>query len=103
KSVPCARGSIPVATATAEPPDEPAGDRAGFHGLRVAPNKSLTVLAPVANSGVFVFASTMAPAVLRRRTTSASSVGKLSLNSGDPYVVRTPAVSTISLIPIGRP
>ena len=75
KSVPCASGTMPVATATAEPPDEPAGLKAGFHGLRVGPNSSLLVLAPQANSGVLVFASTMAPAALRRRTTSASSAG----------------------------
>ena len=56
KSVPCASGTMPVATATAEPPDEPAGLSAGFQGLRVAPNTSLTVLAPVANSGVLVLA-----------------------------------------------
>src|SRR5262245_28542005 len=103
KSVPCASGSMPVATATAEPPEEPAGDSSGFHGLRVAPNNSLTVLAPVANSGVLVLASTIAPAALRRRTTSASSVGTLFLNSGEPYVVRMPAVGVMSLTPNGRP
>src|SRR6267142_4586559 len=75
KSVPCASGTIPVATATADPPDEPAGLSAGFQGLRVAPNSALTVLAPAANSGVLVLASTMAPAALSRRTASASSVG----------------------------
>ena len=75
KSVPCASGSMPVATATAEPPEEPAGLSAGFHGLRVAPNTGLTVLAPAANSGVLVLASTMAPFAFSRRTASASSVG----------------------------
>ena len=75
KSVPCAIGTMPVATATAEPPDEPAGLNAGFHGLRVAPNSALLVLAPQANSGVLVLARTMAPAALSRRTTSASSAG----------------------------
>src|SRR3981189_1614842 len=84
KSVPCANGAIPVATATAEPPEEPAGLNAGFHGLRVTPNTSLKVLAPAANSGVLVLPSTMAPAAFRRRTTSASSAGTLSLNSGEP-------------------
>src|SRR5690242_4406445 len=84
KSVPCASGSIPVATATADPPDEPAGDKEGFHGLRVAPNTSFMVLAPVANSGVLVLARTIAPAAFRRRTTSASSVGILSLKAGEP-------------------
>src|SRR5712664_4645278 len=84
KSVPCAKGTIPVATATADPPDEPEGLSAGFQGLRVTPNTSLKVLAPAANSGVLVLPSTMAPAALRRRTTSASSSGTLSLNSGEP-------------------
>src|SRR5471032_289586 len=84
KSVPCASGTMPVATATAEPPDEPDGLNAGFHGLRVTPNTSLNVLAPAANSGVLVLPSTMAPATFRRRTASASSAGTLSLNSGEP-------------------
>src|ERR1700730_10654791 len=84
KSVPCASGTMPVATATADPPDEPSGLNAGSQGLRVTPNTSLKVLAPVANSGVLVLPSTIAPAAFRRRTTSASSVGTLSLNSGEP-------------------
>src|SRR3981189_363573 len=75
KSVPCAIGTMPVATATADPPDEPAGLSAGFHGLRVAPNSALTVLAPAANSGALVLPRTVAPAALSRRTASASSVG----------------------------
>src|SRR6185312_16392502 len=103
KSVPCASGTMPVATATAEPPDEPAGLSAGFHGLRVGPNSALLVLAPQANSGVLVFASTMAPDALRRRTTSASSSGTWSLNNGDAKVVRMPAVGVMSLIATGKP
>src|SRR5215467_4194807 len=43
--------------------------------IGVAPNTAFTVFAPVANSGVLVFASTMAPAALSRRTASASSSG----------------------------
>ncbi len=103
KSVPWAIGSMPAATAAAEPPDEPAGLRAGFHGLRVGPNSALLVLAPQANSGVLVLARTIAPAALRRRTASASSVGTKSLYSGEPKVVRMPAVGVTSLTPIGRP
>jgi hypothetical protein len=34
---------MPVAAATAEPPEEPAGLSAGFHGLRVGPNNALLV------------------------------------------------------------
>src|SRR5713226_1407168 len=84
KSVPCASGTMPVATATADPPEEPAGLNAGFQGLRVTPNTSLKVLAPAANSGVLVLPSTIAPAAFKRRTASASSLGTLSLNSGEP-------------------
>src|SRR3979490_1661340 len=84
KSVPCASGTIPVATATADPPEDPAGLSAGFQGLRVTPNTSLKVLAPAANSGVLVLPSTIGPAPLRRRPASASSDGTLSLNSGEP-------------------
>src|SRR5690606_25977962 len=75
KSVPWASGTIPLATAAAEPPDEPAGLRAGFQGLRVAPKTSLTVFAPVANSGVFVLPRINAPDARRRDTTAASVVG----------------------------
>ena len=53
KSVPWASHAMPVASATAAPPDEPAAERVRFHGLRVAPNTSLKVLAPAPNSGVF--------------------------------------------------
>src|SRR5262245_65764189 len=52
KSLPGASQAVPVASATAAPPDEPAAERESFHGLRVAPNTSLNVLAPAPNSGV---------------------------------------------------
>src|SRR2546428_10064571 len=75
RSVPWARGPSPVARATAPPPVEPPGVRAGFHGLRVTPKTALNVLAPAPNSGVLVLPTTMAPAAFSRATTSASSSG----------------------------
>src|SRR6266853_5865404 len=51
-SVPWASHAVPVASATAAPPEEPAADRDRSHGLSVAPNTSLKVLAPAPNSGV---------------------------------------------------
>src|ERR1700738_2275328 len=51
-SVPWASHAVPVASATAAPPEEPAADRDRSQGLRVAPNTSLKVLAPAPNSGV---------------------------------------------------
>ena len=52
-SVPCASHAVPVARATAAPPEEPAAERDRSQGLSVAPNTSLKVLAPAPNSGVF--------------------------------------------------
>src|ERR1700756_4472774 len=73
KSVPCAIGPMPVATATADPPEEPAGLSAQFHGLRVAPKSAFTVFAPVANSGVLVLPSTIAPAAARALSLACSA------------------------------
>jgi hypothetical protein len=36
-SEPVASGTMPVASATADPPDEPAAERSGSNGLPVAP------------------------------------------------------------------
>src|ERR1700730_11700284 len=52
-SGPWASHAVPVASATAAPPEEPAAERDRSHGLRVAPKTSLKVLAPAPNSGVF--------------------------------------------------
>src|SRR3979490_2743096 len=57
-SVQGASHAMPVASATAAPPEEPAADRDRSQGLRVAPNTSLNVLAPAPNSGVFDLAET---------------------------------------------
>src|SRR5206468_5678138 len=51
-SEPWASQAMPVANATAAPPEEPAADLDVSQGLRVAPNTSLNVLAPAPNSGV---------------------------------------------------
>jgi hypothetical protein len=51
-SEPCASHAVPLASAAAAPPEEPAAERLRSHGLRVAPNTSLKVLPPAPNSGV---------------------------------------------------
>jgi hypothetical protein len=63
---------------------EPPALRSGFQGLRVRPKTGLKVLPPAANSGVFVFPTTMAPASLSRSTTVASCSGTWSAKSGEP-------------------
>jgi len=49
-SVPSAKGTAPVATATADPPEEPPLVRSGFHGFRVIPQRGLVVKLEKANS-----------------------------------------------------
>ena len=52
RSEPCATQAMPVASATAAPPEEPDADIRVFQGFSVAPNTSLKVWAPAPNSGV---------------------------------------------------
>lgn len=103
RSLPLASGARPHASATAEPPEDPPAERARSHGLRVAPNRALTVFGPAPNSGVLVLPTMSAPACLRRAASRASSLGMWSAYSRDPNVVRIPAVGTRSLIPTGMP
>ena len=56
RSEPLASQAMPLARATADPPDEPAQLLLVSQGLTVAPKTSLKVLAPAPNSGVLVLA-----------------------------------------------
>ena len=67
-SLPWATGTIPDATAAAEPPDEPPLVWSVLQGLRVGPNASGSVVIAVPSSGVFVRPSTTKPALLKRCT-----------------------------------
>src|SRR4051812_205550 len=51
-SLACAAGTMPAATAAAEPPLDPPGLCARFHGLRVGPNASGSVVGSRPSSGV---------------------------------------------------
>src|SRR5215470_5861301 len=57
-SLACATGTIPLATAAAEPPDEPPVDLDGSHGLRAGGKLRASVVTVVPNSGAFVRPST---------------------------------------------
>src|SRR6267142_1865948 len=52
RSLPSAKGSMPQATATAAPPEEPPQVFERSYGLRVAPNTALKVWLPAPNSGL---------------------------------------------------
>src|SRR5258708_26493490 len=94
---------MPQASATAEPPEEPAAERWGSNALPVAPWTGLRVLPPAAHSGVLVLPKMMAPAARSRATDPASAVGVWFANTGPPQVVRRPLVSWGSLITTRRP
>ena len=103
RSDPSARGTIPEARAQAAPPLEPPADRLGSTGLRVVPKTVLKVWEPAANSGTFVRPSGTTPAPRTRCTISSSRFGTWFAKSGEPYVVRQPATSCVSLNANGRP
>src|SRR5580692_11033112 len=63
-SLACAAGTIPAATADADPPDEPPQVNPRFHGLSVAPQRSGSVMPTSPNSGVFAFPKITNPARL---------------------------------------
>ena len=71
-SVACAIGTIRAATAAAEPPLEPPALCAGFHGLRVGPNRRGSVELASPSSGVLVLPTITRPARLSRRVISLS-------------------------------
>src|SRR6185436_10468294 len=50
----CATGTMPLATAAAEPPLDPPVVRSTFHGLRDAPYVTGSVVGTSPHSGVFV-------------------------------------------------
>ena len=67
-SLPSAAGTMPAATAAAEPPEEPPGVLARRQGLRVGPEHECSVDEPIANSSMFVRPITTAPACSSRAT-----------------------------------
>ena len=72
-SEPSAIDARPAATAAPLPPLLPPGVRSVFHGLRVAPNATVSVNGQIIISGTAVLPRMTAPAARSRRTTSASS------------------------------
>ena len=77
-------GAIPAATAAPAPPEEPPGVKPGFHGLRVAPSRSDSVIEIVPNSGVVVLPISTNPAARNRATTGSSAASGCSGTPRDP-------------------
>jgi len=66
-SEPVQTGSMSVASAAAEPPDEAAGIEQRIERLPVAPHTGLRLFEPAPNSGTLVLPTTTAPARARGR------------------------------------
>src|SRR5207253_5276748 len=102
-SVPSAPGTKRAATAAADPPEEPPGVRSRSHGLRVGPYALFSVDEPIANSSMFSFPTSTAPASRSLRTTVASYGGTYPCRMRDPAVVSTPSWQKMSLSARGTP
>src|SRR5476649_2926863 len=103
-SLPCAIGTTRLATATAEPPDEPPDVRVASHGFRVVPVRLVSVEAAMPSSGVVVLPKITTPARLNRATrVESNTAGGASSASREPHQVGVPAISTMSLSKNGTP
>src|SRR2546421_108254 len=97
ESVPRAASTSPVASAAAEPPDDPPAIRPGATGFGTVPKCGFSDVTPYANSCRFVLPTFAYPLDSARRTDSAVVDGTCSANTAEPYVVVSPAVSSRSL------
>ena len=68
-SLPWATGTMPLATAAAEPPEEPPGVRSRSHGLRVGPKMRASLTGRMPYSGSVVVPTMTNPAPFSRRVT----------------------------------
>src|SRR5207237_4833498 len=103
-SPPCAMGTIPDATAAAEPPLDPPGVYAVFQGLRVGPYSRGSVTGKMPISEVLVFPTINSPADLSRRTSSLSPCWTNPWKNRHALVVQVPAsTASMSLSRNGTP
>src|SRR5215467_6628471 len=99
-SVPMPNATHPAAVADDGPADDPLEPRRMSHGFFVRPRYHWS---PCAKRPVASFATSTAPALRSRTTTSASSSMTRLSKSFEPHVVRTPFVEKRSFTPYGMP
>jgi len=93
-----------AATAAPDPPLDPPGVCAVFHGFFVGPCSDGSVTPTSPYSGVFVLPTITSPAFRQRCTISASTFGTQRSRRRDPELVGTPAMSASrSFTSIGTP
>src|SRR6478672_10824934 len=86
-----AHGTMPAATAAADPPEDPPGVRCRSHGLRAGPQASGSVIPLAPNSGRLVLPKITSPASSQRWTTVACSATGIDNNARDPCELGRPA------------
>src|SRR5258708_40286619 len=90
--VPRASGTIPAATAAADPDDEPPGVCLLFQGLTVGPG------CRQANSVDTGLPNILAPRLRRRSTTQAALAGKWTPDAADPFAGAHVGAPSVALI-----
>ena len=101
-SEPCAIAVMPAATATAAPPLEPPGVRAGSHGLRAGPVTRFSVVPLWPCSGVLVLPTMMPPAA-RTRSVHMALDAAIPSSTSEPCDNLKPSTASRSLIGTGMP
>ena len=102
-SLPWAIGTMPAATAAAEPPLDPPGVRSSAQGLRVGPKRRDSVVGRMPISGNVVLPTMTNPASRIRRTRNESWCGTKLPNRSLHIVSGMPSTARLSLIAIGTP
>src|ERR671927_1485164 len=102
-SPPSARSTSPAATSAALPLELPPVVRDGSHGLRTGPVTEVWLPPEKQRSSQTDLPAIVAPAPSRRVTTVASSRGTNPSTVCEPFIIGTPATSTLSLTATVRP
>src|ERR1700759_2496659 len=101
-----AKGTRPAATAAADPPLDPPGERLRSQGLWVAPQASGSVVGTLPSSGLLVRPAITSPASRKRLTSvvSAAAIAPAFFSARLPLVIGCPAYpANRSLIRNGTP
>src|ERR1041384_502683 len=94
---------MPLATAPADPPEEPPGTRSGASGFRAGPYALFSVDEPIANSSMFDLATITAPARRRRAIAVASYGLTYPSRMREPQEVGSDVVAMLSFTTTGTP
>src|SRR3989338_5067125 len=102
-SEPKAPNALPMASAAAEPPEEPPGTRVSSYGFLVTPYAECSVEAPIANSSILVLPRKSAPASSNFLIAVALYVARYRSSILDAHDAILPSIRILSFIASGIP